>query len=137
LQIAAAGSRARNAVGAAIAMLLVLYAASTMRTERYWRDDVTFFQRCVEIGPYDSKYRFNLAAAMNQARDFEGAARVLQRGTTLDPGDARLHLNLAQQYQKMGRQQDFDREFRKYMELMFQARRAAESSAASPPAAPP
>lgn len=140
LQIAAAGSRARNAVGAAMAMLLVLYAASTMHTERYWHDDVAFFQRCVEIGPYDSNYRLNLAAAMNQARDFQGAARVLQRGTTLDPGDAHLHLKLAQQYQMMGRQLDFDREFRKFNELsaaMIQRQRAAESSGASQPAGAP
>ncbi len=125
--IAAAGPRARKAVGAAMAMLLVLYAASTMQIEHYWRDDVTFLQRCVEIAPYDSNYRLRLAGALSKAGDFKGAARVLERGTTLDPDDAYLHLTLAQQYQKMGRQQDFDREFRKFNELsaaMIQRQRA-------------
>ena len=137
VQIAAAGSRARKSVGAAMAVLLALYAASTMHTERYWHDDVTFFQRCVEIGPYDSDYRLRLAAAMNKAGDLEGAARELQRGTTLNPDDAHLRLKLAQQYQRMGRQLDFEREFRKFNELseaMVQRQRAAESSDASQPA---
>jgi predicted Zn-dependent protease len=140
LQIAAAGSRARNAVGAAMAMLLALYAASTMRTERYWHDDVTFFQRCVEIGPYDSNYRLNLAAAMNHARDFEGAAREFERVTALQPDQAYFHLKLAQQYQMMGRQLDFERELQKYTELSaatIQRQRAAESSGASQPAGAP
>ena len=139
-QIAAAGSRARNAVGAAMAMLLALYAVSTMKIERYWHDDVTFFQRCVEIGPYDSNYRLNLAGAMNQAGDRQGAARELERVTALQPDKAYFHLRLAQQYQMMGRQLDFEREFQKFTELSagtIQRNRAAESSGASqPPGAP-
>ena len=131
VQIAARGSRARKAVGAAMAALLVLYAASTMQTERYWRDDVAFFQRCVEIAPYQSDYRLRLAAAMNKARDFEGAAQQLERGTALDPNDAHLRLKLAQQYQMMGRQQDFEREFRKFTELS-EARAQHWRAAASP-----
>jgi len=138
--IAAAGPRARKAVGAAMAMLLVLYAASAVQIEHYWHDDVTFFQRCVEIVPHAPIYRLELVGVMDKARDFEGAARVLERGTTLDPNDAYLHLRLAQEYQKMGRQLDFEREFRKFTELSagtIQRQRAAESSGASqPPGAP-
>jgi len=138
--IAAAGPRARKAVGAAMAMLLVLYAASAIQIEHYWHDDVTFFQRCVEIAPHAPIYRLELVGVMDKARDSEGAARVLQRGITLDPNDAYLHLRLAQQYQMMGRQLDFEREFQKFTELSaatIQRQRAAESSGASqPPGAP-
>src|SRR5208282_3962387 len=111
LQIAAAGSRARKAVGAAIAALLALYAASTVQTERYWHDDVALFQRCVEIDPYESDYRLRLALAMKRSGDFEGAARELQSATTLDPDNILLHLKLAEQYVMMGRDLESQREF--------------------------
>jgi tetratricopeptide (TPR) repeat protein len=117
MQVAALGSTARRAVGAAMAVLLVSYLASTMRTERYWSSDVAYFQRCVEIGPYETDYRLRLAAAMNRAGDLEGAARVLQRGTDFAPDDAHLRLKLAEQYQRMGRMMDFQREFQKFNEL--------------------
>ncbi len=138
--IAAAGPRARKAVGAAMAMLLVLYAASAIQIEHYWHDDVTFFQRCVEIVPYDLNYRLELVGVMDRALDFKGAAQVLERATSFDPNDAYLHVRLAQEYQKMGRQQDFEREFRKFNELskaMIQRQRAAASSSSQPPRRPP
>jgi tetratricopeptide (TPR) repeat protein len=117
MEIAASGSRARTVLGPALAVILVAYATSTMQTERYWRDDVAFFSRCVEIGPNEPDYRLRLAAAQNKAGNSEEAARVLERGTQLDPGDVHLHLKLAQQYQMMGRQADFMREFQKVTEL--------------------
>ena len=72
----------------AIAVVLVASVVSIARTERYWYDDVAFFQRCVEIKPYDPGYRVRLAAAMNIAGDKNGAALTLKRGTHLDPDDA-------------------------------------------------
>ena len=140
LQIAAGGPRARKAVGAAMAVLLALYVASTLQIESYWRDDVTYLQRCVEIAPYHPDFRLRLAGAMNKTGDYEGAARELERGTTLDPNDVHLHLRLAQQYQMMGRQLEFEREFQKFNKLseaMVQRQRAAESSGASQPAGAP
>ena len=68
----------------------------------------------MEVAPRHPAYRLKLAAAMNKAHDFEGAARALEGGTALDPDDAHLHLRLAQQYQMMGRQLDFEREFQKF-----------------------
>ena len=136
VQIAAIGLTARRALGGFTAILLVSYAASTMRTERYWFNNVAYFSRCVEIGPYVPDYRIRLAAAMNQAGDLEGAARTLQVGTTLDPNDAHLRLRLAQQYQQMGRFEDFQREFQKFNELstaMLLRQRAAEGSDTSSP----
>ena len=117
MEIAASGSRARNILGPAVIVILVAYAASTMQSERYWRDDVTFFARCVEIGPNEPDYRLRLAAAQNKAGNLGEAARVLERGTQLDPDDVHLHLKLAEQYQMMGRQMDFMREFQKFNEL--------------------
>jgi tetratricopeptide (TPR) repeat protein len=140
LEIAAAGSIVRKAVGAAIAVLLVVYAASTMQTERYWRDDLAFFHRCVEIAPYDLEYRGNLAGAMNRAGDREGALRELRLTLALDPDSAPLQLALALQYQRMGREVDFEREFQKFNELsaaQILRQRAADGLGASQPAGTP
>jgi hypothetical protein len=137
MQIAASGLRARRAVAAAMAVLLALYTVSTMQTEPYWHDDLTYFTRCVEIAPYDQTKRIALVKALNEAHDPEGAARTLERGTVLEPDDAHMHLKLAQQYQMMGRQLDFEREFLKFNELSnatISRQRAAASSDASPPA---
>ena len=139
-QIAAGGSRARRAVGVAMAGLLVLYAASTMSAQRYWYDDVTYLQRCVEIAPFHLNYRTELVKAMNNNGDFEGAVRVLQNETALYPDDAHVHLSLAQQYHVMGRELDFEREFQTFNELSgakLQRQRAAEGAGISQPAAAP
>ena len=84
-ELAASGSRSRKAVGAAIAAILALYIVSTMTTEHYWHDDVTFFQRCVEVAPRFADYRLKLAYALNEAGDREGAVQVLMAGRRSTP----------------------------------------------------
>lgn len=140
MQIAASGSRARKTVGVAIAFIIAASVVSIARTERYWYDDVAFFQRCVEIKPYDPGYRIRLAEAMNIAGDKNGAALTLERGTELNPDDAYMRLKLAQQYHMMGRDMDFEREFQKFNELsaaMAMRNQAAQNPDASPPAGAP
>jgi hypothetical protein len=117
VEVATLSSRARKIVGVAVATILSMYIVSTMTIEHYWHDDATFFQRAVEVAPRFADYRLKLAYALNQAGDRENAARVLEQGTALDPADAHMHLRLAQQYQEMGRQVDFMREFQKFTEL--------------------
>jgi protein O-mannosyl-transferase len=131
LEIAAADPGARKAVGAAMGVLLALYAVSTMRTERYWQNDLIYLQRCVEIAPHDLDDRAELVKTMNKAGDFEGAVRTLEVGTTLDPDDAHMHLMLARQYHMMGRELDFEREFVKFNELSAAALRRARAAATS------
>jgi hypothetical protein len=134
MRIAASGSSARKAVGAAFAIFLAASAISIMQTERYWHDDVTFFQRCVEIGPSVPDYRLKLAASLNKSGDPQAAARTLESAIALAPEDPHVHLMLAQQYQMMGREMDFEREFVKFNELSaakIERQRAAEASGAS------
>jgi hypothetical protein len=140
VRLAAASPRARATVGTAMALLLAAYMVTAIRIQHYWRDDVTFFGQCVAVDPVNLDYRLDLVIALNKAGDSEEAARVLKRGTAIYPNNAALQKDLAQQYQKMGRQLDFDREFRKFIELSNAAAhrpRAAESSDASQPAARP
>lgn len=100
-----------------MALLLVGYIASTIRTEHFWHDDVTYFGRCVAIAPTDLDYRLRLQAALNKAGDREGALEQVRRDVEMYPNIAYLRLVLSQQYQMMGRQSEFMREFRKYIEL--------------------
>lgn len=140
MQIGEAGSTARKAVGASLAVFIAACAIATMQTEHYWHDDVTFFQRCVEIGPSVPDYRLKLAASLNKAGDREAAARTYESAIALAPDDPHMHLMLARQYQMMGREMDFEREFQKFNELSaarIERRQAAEASGASQPADAP
>lgn len=134
-QLASAGWQARKVVGATIAVFIAACVVSTMRMERYWYDDVAFFQRCVEITPYDTGYRVRLAAAMNKAGDLEGAVRVLKTGIVLNPDNVQIHMKLAAQYQMMGRVMDFQREFLKFNLLSAEKIRRRDS--VNPDAAQP
>ncbi len=116
-RLASRSPRARTAVATAMAVLLAGYMLTAIQAEHYWHDDVSFFGECLARDPSHLAYRLKLAAAMNKAHDFEGAARTLEGGTALDPDDAHLHLRLAQQYQMMGWQLDFEREFQKFNQL--------------------
>jgi tetratricopeptide (TPR) repeat protein len=135
MEIATVGSTARNAVGAVLAMSLVFYVSSIVRTEGYWHDDVAYFNRSVAIAPDISEYQLDLAAALNRAGKLDEAARALERAASLNPNDAPTHLKLAQQYQRLGRDLDFAREFQKFNELSA-AMSQTESAGAAPDAAP-
>ena len=135
MEIASVGSTARNAVGAVLAMSLVFYVLSIVRIERYWHDDVAYFNRSVEIAPNISEYQLDLAAALNRAGKLDEAARALERAASLNPNDAPTHLKLAQQYQRLGRELDFAREFQKFNELSA-AMSQTQSAGVAPGAAP-
>lgn len=140
VRLSAVGSSSRKLVGAMVSVFLVACATSTMQTEHYWYDDVAFFTRCVEIDPSVSDYRLKLAASQNIAGDREAAARTYESAVALAPDDPHIHLKLAQQYQSMGREMDFEREFLKFNELSaarIERQHTAESSGASQPAAAP
>ena len=107
-----------------MALLVVAYTVSTMRTERFWRDDVTYFAECVRVQPTDLDYRLRLHAALNKAGDHEGALAQLQRDVQMYPDNAYLRLMISQQYHMMGRDSDFMREFQKYSELTAAMARA-------------
>ncbi len=107
IEIASVGSTARNAVGAVLAMSLAFYVLSTVRIERYWHDDVAYFQSKRRDRSPHFEYQLDLAAALNRAGKLDEAAGVLERAASLNPNDAPTHLKLAQQYQRLGREMDF------------------------------
>ncbi len=123
-RLAATSRRVRAAVGTAMALLLAAYMASAIRIEHYWHDDVTFFEQCVAVDPVRPEYRRRLTDAMDKVGDYKGAARALEEGVKLDPNDSYLHLRLQQEYMRLGRVQDFEREFN----AMLPPLNAAENS---------
>ena len=140
VRLAAASPRARATVAAVTALLLAAYMVTAIRIEHFWRDDLTFFQQCVAVDPANVEYRRRLADAMDKAGDFAAAARELERAAALHPDDAYLHLRLGQEYMRLRRRADFEREFQKYYELLGIAippSSVAETSSAAPPAGPP
>ena len=134
------GAPSRRLVGAVVAVFLMACTISTMQTERYWYDDVSFFARCVEIDPSVSDYRLKLAASQNKAGDIQAATRTYESAVALAPDDPHTHLKLAQQYRATGRDMDFMREFQKFSELSaakVERRDADENPGASRPAEAP
>ena len=69
------------------------------------------------IAPTDLDYRLRLHAALNTAGDRAGALVQLQRDVEMYPDVPYLRLMLARQYQSMGRELDFEREFQKFNQL--------------------
>jgi protein O-mannosyl-transferase len=140
MRLAASSARARATVATATALLLAAYMVTAVQIQPYWHDDVTFFEQCIARDPSHLGDRLLLVNALNSAGDQMGAVKQLQTATALDPDDAHLRLRLAQQYQMMGRELDFEREFQKFNQLSMarlQQERAARNSGASQPASGP
>jgi hypothetical protein len=112
VEISAAGARARLAVGVATALLLLSYGIATIRNQRYWHDDIAYYTRAVEIKPNDPDYHLALGNRLDDAKDTAAAAKQLERAEALRPADPYFHLRLSQDYIKLGRVKDFEREYK-------------------------
>ena len=117
MQLASVSSRARTMVAGAIAILLIANAATIVRVERYWHDDVTFFSRCVAIAPHDAEYLRELVDMLNWQGDLAGAMNVLRNAVALNPDNIYFHTKLADQYAMMQRSADFETEIMKTQAL--------------------
>lgn len=135
--IASSSSIARNIVGVALAVTIALYIGSIVKIQSYWHDDVAFFSRAVEVAPDLVQNRLDLANALDSAGNFGQAAGVLESAVPLTPNDAHLHLKLAREYQKLGRELDFEREFRKFAQLSAAMAESKEAGSASSDASQP
>lgn len=134
IRIAARSSRARTMVAGAISILLIANAATIVRVERYWHDDVTFFSRCLAIAPHHAEYLRGLVDMLNLHGDFTGAMKVLRDSVKLEPDNVNLHAKLAEQYGMMGRASDFEAEIHKVRALRASAHQAKAPEPAAPSA---
>jgi hypothetical protein len=116
IEISAIGSRSRLIVGVATALLLFSYGIATIENQRYWYDNLAYYTRAVQVKPNDPNYRLALANLLDDAKDTAGAATQLEIAEVLRPDDAYFHVRLTQIYMKLGRIQDFQREYKAYEE---------------------
>jgi hypothetical protein len=122
IRMASRSLRARTMVAGAISLLLIANAATIVRVERYWHDDVTFFSRCLALAPHHAEYLRGLVDMLNFNGDFAGGMNVLRNAVNLDPDNVYLHTKLANQYGMMGRPADFEVEILKVRALRSGAR---------------
>lgn len=114
VEIAAIGARSRLAVGVATALLLFSYGIATIQNQRYWHDNLAYYSRAVQIKPSDPDYRLAVSNLLADDKDYAGATKQLEIAESLRPDDAYFHLRLSQLYMKLGRIQDFQREYNAY-----------------------
>ncbi|HEY2662872.1 MAG TPA: hypothetical protein VGI47_00930 [Candidatus Binataceae bacterium] len=110
-EISTVGARARLYVGIATALLVLSYGIATVRGQRYWYDNLSYYTRVVQLRPNDPYYHLALGNLLEEAKDTAGAARQLEIGESLEPQDPYFHVRLAQVYMKLGRIKDFQREY--------------------------
>ena len=87
------------AAGAAVATIgsaIFLFSA-----ERYWRDDVTLFSRCVVEAPRSFVWRQRLGLALRARSDINGARRELEMAAKLAPTDGQTLYQLGRVYARL------------------------------------
>jgi protein O-mannosyl-transferase len=83
-------------------ILIVIFAALTVRQIGYWRDTVTLFEHAVAVEDCDYS-RGNLAVALNKQGRYREAEIHLRKAIQLAPNDADYHVNLAGLLVRTGR----------------------------------
>ncbi|MGH7814602.1 MAG: tetratricopeptide repeat protein [Candidatus Binataceae bacterium] len=61
------------------------YAVVLYQVQRYWRDEVTLFSRCVAISPNVGAWHSRLGLALEARGDYRSARDQLERAIALDP----------------------------------------------------
>jgi hypothetical protein len=110
-ELSTVGARARLAVGIATAILLLSYGVATIRGQRYWYDNLSYYSRAVQVKPNDPYYHLAVGNLLEEAKDNQGAVKQLEIAESLKPQDPYIHIRLAQTYMKLGRLKDFEREY--------------------------
>ena len=110
-ELSTVGARARLAVGIATALLLLSYGVATIRGQRYWYDNLSYYSRAVQVKPNDPYYHLAVGNLLEEAKDNQGAVKQLEIAESLKPQDPYIHIRLAQTYMKLGRLKDFEREY--------------------------
>ncbi len=73
-------------LGAAVGVLVVVFAVQSIRYGRDWRDDLTLFSHAVRVVPESAKMRFNLGSDLLFRQRKEEAISHLRRAVEIYPG---------------------------------------------------
>jgi protein O-mannosyl-transferase len=123
VQFAQASSVRFRATSAVAAVLTAVYVTVLWRAQPVWRDDVALFSRCVENSPDSAFYHGQLASALIDLGDLQGAVRQLRDAATLAPDEPGLHLELGFLYLRMKHSTDAARELEAYYRTAFAEKR--------------
>jgi hypothetical protein len=103
---------------ALVAVVLVALGVVSYRQTRVWRDSVALFSHAAEITPASATVHANLANALDERRDADGALREYEAAVALDGRNHKARLGLARAY--------FLRE--RYEEAIAQAKASLDST---------
>ena len=92
-----------------------------------YADAVQFFEKVVKLEPASAAYRVNLATALMNAGDLQGAVRQLNDAIELDPSLEVAYRRLAEVYGKMADTSAIDQVFERYLTFRPQSLAAREA----------
>ena len=95
-------ARRRVAIGAAVAAVVVLSAATTRQT-LYWHDAETLFTHAAEANPPNWLAEYNVGLERERKGDFAGAERRYRAAASLVPGSPDVHSGMARVLAATGR----------------------------------
>ncbi|MDP2689446.1 MAG: tetratricopeptide repeat protein [Deltaproteobacteria bacterium] len=110
------GISARKA-GIAAALILAVLTLLTVKRNRVWGDDMTFFTAMVKGAPDSAVPHANLAQAYFSAGDMERAANELETAIGISGPNPRLYYELGYVYGRLGRLTEAVRELEKAISL--------------------
>jgi tetratricopeptide (TPR) repeat protein len=97
----------RRSASAALALLVLVGATATVRRNRDWKDDRTFFEKTLTQTPTAGLLWGNLADVYTEAGDYEAAEEALRRGMEVAPRtDYQIASSLVYWYASQGRAQE-------------------------------
>jgi tetratricopeptide (TPR) repeat protein len=97
-----------------------------LRNARY-ADAVQFFEQVVKLEPGSAAYRVNLATALMDLGDLQGAIQHLNRAIELDPSLEVAYRRLAEVYGKSGNSSAIDQVFKRFLEFRPRSLAAREA----------
>lgn len=86
-----------------MAGLLVFYSVLTIRQNRYWNNDISFYKHMLRYSPMSSRLYNNLAKAYHDAGKDDELIVLLQSAIQLQPDNALAHNNLGNAYKETGK----------------------------------
>jgi pentatricopeptide repeat protein len=87
---------------AAIFCLLALYSFLTYSQNRYWRDNVYFYERTLKFSPGSLRVQNDLAIAYQKKGQYEKAIKIYEKMLEKNPEATDIYVNLAASYVESG-----------------------------------
>ncbi|MGH8538954.1 MAG: hypothetical protein ACRETW_00400 [Stenotrophobium sp.] len=102
-EIIASRPASRNIVVIAAAVCGCAFVITTWRVQGYWKDDVAFYSRCLELAPNNPTYHSGLAWGLLYQENLQAAEYEFAVINRLTPGDMVNLYNLGVVHARMGR----------------------------------